>query len=685
MKKNEENDFPVLKNHYIANIKLKKMKKLLLIPALVLGSLASNAQLALENFNSGTLPTGWVLINDGHTVNWFSTTINPILTANAWTPFEYTSGSGNYSMMTTSSFSPAATADRWLITPSFLVSSANTVFEWDDNDLGSGEMLQVLVSPTAGTTASSFTTTLSNAPAYSSGGATFGTHAVSLSAYNGMTIRMAFRDNTTNNWGLMVDNVKTAILPATNEMALTAVSPALNAVTGYGTVGSGVTIQGLVQNNGAATLTSFTAKYQVGTGPVVSEVKTVSVNPLATAVFSFTTPANIPALGSTPVKVWVELTGDAVHTNDTVMTNVYGVSRMPVKKMLMEEGTGIWCGFCVRGIVYMDSMAKMNGSSISQVAVHNSQSTYPDPMTNTIYDAFVSSKIGGYPNVLYDRVAVADPSAAFAYYNSYKNHFAFADMGVKTTLSGTTLNVSAFVKPALNLSGVNYKVAVAITEDGVTLPSGTYQHDYYSDAYLTAHGAPTGYYGSLVSSLYNFNSLPEYIGSPPLVYDAVARGIFPNATGAAGSLPTTLTDGVSYKYDFPAITLDPSWKTANMKAVVMLINGADGTVLNTENAKLGSAAGTAINEVSAGVTEFEIYPNPATEIVNTKFSLTDASSVTVDVLDIMGKVVRTVTNQNLTSGVHQIPVNVNNLSAGTYMVKITTDKGSVTERISVIK
>ncbi len=653
------------------------MKKLLLIPALVLGSFASNAQLALENFNSGTLPTGWVLINDGHTVTWTtSTAIHTGLTSNAWMPLEYTTGSGDFSMFTTSVFSPAATADRWMITPSFLVSSPNTIFEWQDDNLGSGENLQVLISTTAGTTAAAFTTTLfSGAP--NSG---LATHAVSLSAYNGMTVRMAFRDNTTNTWGLRVDNVQSAILSAATEMGLTAVSPALNAVGGYGTVGSPVTIQGSVKNNGANNVTSFTAKYQIGTGAVVSETKSLTITPLASATFSFTTPANIPALGSTPVKIWVELAGDAVHTNDTVKSNLFGVSRLPKKKPLLEEGTGTWCGWCVRGIVYMDSMLKMNGSNASLVAVHNSTS---DPMQNAAYDAFMGTKISGYPSVLYDRVYADDPSAAFYYYNGLKTNFAFADLGVKTTLSGTTLNVKAYVKPALNVNAADYRVVLALTEDGVTISST--QHNYYSDAYCAAHSLPAGYNGYLSGGGYNFNSLPEYISSPPLIFNFVARGIYPSATGSTGSLPATLTDGTTYTYDFPAITLNSTWKTANMKAILMLVNGADGTVLNTENVVLGGTAGTAINEVTAGVNQFEVYPNPATEVVNAKFSLTDASSVTVEVLDVMGRTVRTIASQNMTVGTHQIPVNVSNLSAGIYMVKITTEKGAVTERVSVTK
>ena len=102
------------------------MKKLLLTFVAAIGLAASaNAQLALENFNAGTipLPSGWTLINDGHTVRtavgstpgftslvWLQDSLDKY----AWYPIEALS-SGDYQMITTSMFTPAATADRWQI------------------------------------------------------------------------------------------------------------------------------------------------------------------------------------------------------------------------------------------------------------------------------------------------------------------------------------------------------------------------------------------------------------------------------------------------------------------------------------------------------------------------------------------------------------------------------------------
>ncbi|WP_291130916.1 T9SS-dependent choice-of-anchor J family protein [Flavobacterium sp. UBA7682] len=660
------------------------MKKLLLAPALLLALNSAKAQLALENFSS-TLPAGWVLINnDGKTSN-FTTdaAIKAALTANAWIPIELTAGSGDFSMLSSSKFTPAGTADRWLVTPSFTVTSANTIFKWQDWNLGSAEKVQVYISPTAGTTAASFTTKLYDA--FASNNA-LTNHAISLTPYNGQTVRLAFRENNTDVWAYVIDKVQSSILANKNEMALSGVYPSANAVGRYTLVGSTIPVQGYITNNGAADITSFTAKYQVGSGPVVSEVKTATVMPLGTTSFTFSTPVTVSAAGATPtIKVWVELPGDPIQTNDTLTTTFFGVPKMPTKKPLIEEGTGTWCGYCVRGTVYMDSMEKVNAHNVSLVAVHNSPS---DPMQNPAYDAFMGTKISGYPSALYDRAAVGDPSNAFQYYNGYtstvgfsikgqKSNFGFADMGLKTTLSGTTVTARGFVKPVLSMNG-GFSVALVLTENGVTTTA--LQTNYYSNA------NPSGSVGTLASSLYNFNTLPYKVASPPLIYNAVARGIYPTATGGSGSLPASITAGVTYTYDFAPITLDPSWKTANMRAILLFINNADGTVLNTENVKLGSSAGaTSIKENYVGVNDVEVYPNPAKEMATTKFSLIEKSNVSIEIIDMSGKVIKTIENKSFNAGTYEIPTSVSELASGLYMIKIATDFGTTTERLSVVK
>jgi len=175
------------------------MKKRLLFLAIATGivSYSANAQIAfpMQNFNTGVLPTGWSLISDGNTVGAFASGVPGLdagLDAAAWVPISNTytgMGSGtDYQMITTSLFTPTGTANRWIITPSFSITagSDSTVLQWDDNDLGSGEDIQVWVSPTAGTTAGSFTDEIYHAAA--GAGNSLVTHQISLGAYAGTTI-----------------------------------------------------------------------------------------------------------------------------------------------------------------------------------------------------------------------------------------------------------------------------------------------------------------------------------------------------------------------------------------------------------------------------------------------------------------------------------------------------------------
>ncbi len=295
-------------------------------------------------------------------------------------------------------------------------------------------------------------------------------------------------------------------------------------------------------------------------------------------------------------------------------------------------------------------------------------------MVVSAYDSYVGTFITGYPAVIVDRSSVVDPSSIFSAYSSVVNNFGVADINLTYAWTGNNLSVTAKVTPTV-ATNADYRLALVLTEDRVSGTTSTWaQHNYYNG----------GGYGPLQNSEYNFVTLPAVIPATTMKYDFVGRGIYPSVGGAAGSLPTAMSASTAYNYTFPSMSIDTlAWNAANMKAVVMLVNNADGSVLNSQNIKVPLRL--AINDVAAGVTELEIYPNPATDVVNAKFSLTDASSVTVDVLDIMGKTVKTIARQNMTAGSYQVPVNTASLSTGTYMIKITTDKGAVTQRVSIIK
>ncbi len=73
-----------------------------------------------------------------------------------------------------------------------------------------------------------------------------------------------------------------------------------------------------------------------------------------------------------------------------------------------------------------------------------------------------------------------------------------------------------------------------------------------------------------------------------------------------------------------------------------------------------------------------LYPNPANDYVNVQCTMNNVQLEGIEVLDVYGKVVRTVVGTNNYS-LLQTCINVSGLANGMYFVRVTTDEGTVTK------
>ena len=71
-----------------------------------------------------------------------------------------------------------------------------------------------------------------------------------------------------------------------------------------------------------------------------------------------------------------------------------------------------------------------------------------------------------------------------------------------------------------------------------------------------------------------------------------------------------------------------------------------------------------------------VFPNPANDVVNVQCTMNNVQLEGIEVIDVYGKVVRTVVGANNYS---PIRINVSGLAAGMYFVRVTTDEGVVTK------
>lgn len=75
------------------------------------------------------------------------------------------------------------------------------------------------------------------------------------------------------------------------------------------------------------------------------------------------------------------------------------------------------------------------------------------------------------------------------------------------------------------------------------------------------------------------------------------------------------------------------------------------------------------------LTVFGTFPNPATNSAKLKLSVKNASDVTVQIMDMSGRMVRTEAPVRLASGTHELPLETAALASGTYFCLVRTSNG----------
>jgi len=182
------------------------------------------------------------------------------------------------------------------------------------------------------------------------------------------------------------------------------------------------------------------------------------------------------------------------------------------KRVLIEEATGTWCGYCVRGIVKMEELENLYPETTALIAVHNG-----DPMTDATYDTGIGAKIAGYPSGLVDRQPTTknegiDPSDFKTEYLKRIKYVPVIDVFIDNVSWNASTRLLSFRVNATTVAAFNgsYRFNAALTEMEVHGTTTKYaQHNYYSDGSLGAMGG--------------FETKPDPVPAADMFYDHVGR------------------------------------------------------------------------------------------------------------------------------------------------------------------
>lgn len=333
----------------------------------------------------------------------------------------------------------------------------------------------------------------------------------------------------------------------------------------------------------------------------------------------------------------------------------------PVKNCLIEEFTSSTCPPCKSFNQWFDPLLITNNAnkSGSGLVVIKYQEDFPNnPPLDYSYNSFVGQRDAYYFSGSWGIPAHitngaegtgGDPSSMQAEIDGCKGGDAkFAITGTYTVNNANAVEMNVTVTPTEDMSGT-YTVRVATAELYYENPDNvTGQLKYYHvmrKMYPGANGSPVTSWTANTAQTFTFS-------------DNITVG--------------NVTKGSTKFWDAPY----------NSNLIVWVQDETTKEVLQAQ--AIPASWPTNVKNV-ANVGHMVVYPNPTTDKVAVMFALNTASKVAVNVYDAVGRKVLSQPEQAMAAGAQNLTISTDALPAGTYVVKIETEKGAASQNLTVVK
>ncbi|MDE7159578.1 MAG: hypothetical protein K2O24_01845 [Muribaculaceae bacterium] len=371
----------------------------------------------------------------------------------------------------------------------------------------------------------------------------------------------------------------------------------------YGVKGQPTPVAVTLTNSGSSSVSNFTYTYTLSPSGVSGQ----GITELETAI-----PAQLGQKGNAWISVdcpdtyepqtlsvtVTEINGNpnnsVASTGEAILTPL---DFIPQATPLMEEYTGLWCGWCPRGFIALEEMGRRYPERFVGVSYHGDdimQSTRSFP-----------NEVGGYPGAVLNRSLDLDP-----YYGSSSG----TDMGIAanwealtevfapgevvvtlnwTDDTHTALKAVADARFVFDYKDADFRISYIVVADGLTCregdsPANWIQTNYYDGSDMQGYGwevftESTSRVAGLV-----FNDVVVYAG---------------DFLGEKGSVPASITPGVKYSDEFTVslsdivningdnILNDPS----KLRVVAVLMDASTGKFINCGRSNYPDASGVGTN------------------------------------------------------------------------------------------
>lgn len=544
--------------------------------------------LFVDDFNDpGTSLTKWLMYEGDHN--------NPTPEMEKWgfdadnTPWNFSvrdDGQYDYCAASTSMYSPAGRADDWMITPQLTVGNEYymlnfqtqsykkgkadklKVYVWENDDIIEGTVLKEHVDAIRANGRVVFDGTLAPGENEAALAGEWESHTVSLAEYSGKKIYIAFLNENEGQSVVFVDNVN--VIYKGNFVAG-------NMTTENVVAQEEAEVKGYVRVTNDVTYDAIEATYKTIDGMQSGSYRAEGISLKEGSVYEFTFPEKLKLTKGqeTPFSIVVKMGTE----EQEVSASVKNLAFNPKRRVVLEEGTGAWCGNCPGGILAVEYIESQFPGQLIPVCIHNDDAyaygayesflgfhSFPTGRVNRIEDylSYMDSDEEGNPSFF----SVAGGVTFADYVKSEIERL--ADVEIETgeavyNSSTDEVTVPVDVKFALDKNSVNYNILTVIVEDNLYAN----QRNYFASRTDPIYGdwGLGGKYGR---------------GSVWYAYKDVARAIIGQSYyGESGYIPTSVRGGETISntisFEVPQKTVS---SLQNCKIVCMLIDAANGYVLN---------------------------------------------------------------------------------------------------------
>lgn len=449
-------------------------------------------------------------------------------------------------------------------------------------------------------------------------------YAYNLEAYAGKDIYIAFVNQNNNQSVVLVDNVSVQreilyTIGFSNDDRMVAQSQT--------DIKGTFTIKTADFNSGAITLILKTAD-----GNEVSRIEWPSIT--GTSIKDRPIPMNFPQ--PLPLTLGKEnkftidiifdgkdINGNDYKRNETFIGTIYDLVFEPVKRVVLEEMTGVSCPNCPQGHIAIEACERQYKDQFIPVSIHS----YDGDDLGAQFRAYTNDLgLIGAPTARINRIwnvanggiyfpmlgsassFVYDSKADDLWYNIVAQELeklALCEVNTSAEFADEDkkINISADVRYALDAEQ-QLSVFAVVLEDGIV----SYQENNFANSYASGLGewGLGGIYGT-------------YYAYPVTHNDVVRAAIGQTFSGTIGMLPQSFESDKTYNVSFGCNTPDAILDKNNLSVVVMLIDTQTGEIVNAAKAKVG-AEGSGIKDITNDATTGNdaIYNLAGQRITNAK-------------------------------------------------------------------